>query len=384
MNFSSDNNAAEGIAILGATGSIGRNAVAVAAAHPERFRVECLTCARDEKGLLEAAEQCRPADLYCAASPAVSTLKDEDEICRLLASDRVQLVVCAIQGISALRQVLAALRAGKKVALATKEVLVAAGEWVMGEAARNGGTILPVDSEHCAIFQCLKGGKQEEVRRIILSCSGGPFHARPEVDLHRVTPEEAMKHPTWNMGAKITLDSATLMNKAFEVMEAAWLYGMPESMIDVVIHPQSLIHSMVEFRDCSVLAQMGPTDMKLPIQYCMTYPERIPALTAPMDFTKCNRMEFSQPDDRRFPAIELARRALRQGGLAGAVFNAANDAACALFKNGKLAFDEIAAAVEFALEHTPPGKADSFESLALADEAAVGAVTRFAEEFHRP
>ena len=269
-----------------------------------------------------------------------------------------------------MKAVLTALRAGKTVCLATKEVLVAAGAWVMETARKHGGTILPVDSEHCAVFQCLRNEERRAVRRILLTCSGGPFHAHPERDLHTVTPEEAGHHPAWNMGAKITLDSATLMNKAFAIMEAAWLYGVPESQIEVVVHPQAVVHSMVEFVDGAVMAQLGPTDMKLPIQYCLTYPERCPSLMQPLDFTQPMTLEFLPPDTRRFPALNLAHQALRMGGLAGAVLNAANDSACRRFREGTLAFDEIVPAIAKALAHTPVGQADSFEALATATKVA--------------
>lgn len=370
----------KGVVILGATGSIGTNATAVAAAFPERFRVEAVTCAARGALLQERARQCNAKALFCAADPAVSTLRDEDQVCELIASDKVDLVLCAIQGDSATRQVLTALRAGKTVCLATKEVLVAAGKWVMSTAARHGGRILPVDSEHCALFQCLGGQGAHpgrELTRLILTCSGGPFHAHPEVALSEVTPQQALKHPTWSMGAKITLDSATLMNKAFEIVEAAWLYGVPEDKIQVVVHPQSIVHSMVEFNDGAVLAQLGPTDMRLPIQYCMTWPERCPALMQPLSFAEPLHLDFMPPDTRRFPALELARRALRHGGLAGAVLNAANDYACKRFLQGTLGFDEIAEAVSFAMERIPAGEADSHEAIAGARATAKEAVADF-------
>ena len=307
----------------------------------------------------------------------MSNLSDEEALCEVLAGPGIDVVLCAIQGIGALKPVMAALRAGKTVCLATKEVLVAAGEWVMKTAKESGGRILPVDSEHCAIFQCLRGDDRRALRRIILTCSGGPFHAHPEQDLHTVTLAEASHHPTWNMGAKVTLDSATLMNKAFEMMEAAWLYDVPESQIEVVIHPQALVHSMVEFVDGAVLAQLGPTDMRLPIQFCLTYPERFPALMQTLDFTQPLDLKFFPPDTRRFPALDLARRALRMGGLAGAVLNAANDAACRRFREGTLAFDEITLSVRAALEQTPVGEADSYPALECAAQVARDVVDKF-------
>ncbi len=366
------------IAILGATGSIGRNAVAVAAAHPERFEVECVTCRSRSWLLREAAEKCHAAESFCRSDPQPSTIGSEAQLEELLASDRVDVVLCAIQGVEALPAVLAALRAGKTVALATKEVLVAAGGWVMDTARRHGGKILPVDSEHCAIFQCLEGKDTRDVKRLWLTCSGGPFHFHPELNLHEVTVEQASRHPAWDMGPKITLDSATLMNKAFEIMEAAWLYGVDQSRIGVVIHPQAVVHSMVEFIDGAVLAQLGPADMKLPIQYCLAYPEKMPSMMAPLDFSRAMQLLFAPPDTTRFPALELARQALCMGGLAGAVLNAANDAACARFRRHSLAFDEIAPAVADALAITPPGNADSLEAIGEAERLAWECVEHFA------
>lgn len=365
------------MAILGATGSVGQNAVKVAQAYADRIATVCVSCEKQGKALLDIARNLHARYHYCASAPSMSNVSDEEALCELLAGPKVDVVLCAIQGLGALKPLLAALRVGKTVCLATKEVLVAAGEWVMETARQFGGRILPVDSEHCAIFQCLHQEDRRALRRIVLTCSGGPFHAHPERDLHTVTPSEASRHPAWNMGPKVTLDSATLMNKAFEIMEASWLYGVPESQIEVVIHPQALVHSMVEFVDGTVLAQLGPTDMRLPIQYCLTYPERLPALMQPLDFTQPLSLEFLPPDTRRFPALDLARQALRMGGLAGAVLNAANDAACRRFQEGTLAFDEIALAVQAALEQTPNGSADSFPALEHAAQVARDAVDNY-------
>ena len=374
MSSSAEKTPRRRVAILGATGSIGSNAVAVVKAYSDRFETVCVTCRSHGELLQVIANELNARYFYCSEQPGFSNLASESELYSLLVGPEVDIVLCAIQGIDALKAVLTALRAGKTVCLATKEVLVAAGAWVMATARKYGGRILPVDSEHCAVFQCLHREEKRALRRIILTCSGGPFHAHPERDLHTVTPEEAGHHPAWNMGGKITLDSATLMNKAFEVMEAAWLYGVPEDQIEVVVHPQAVVHSMVEFVDGAVMAQLGPTDMKLPIQYCLTYPERCPALMQPLDFTRPMALEFLPPDTRRFPALELARCALRMGGLAGAVLNAANDSACRRFREGTLAFDEIAPAVACALDHTPPGEADSFEALATAAQVADEAI----------
>ena len=360
----------EGVVVLGGTGSIGRNTLAVLASMPERFRLEAATCRCSLEKLVDLTKGFPFAKLFCAERPQDSTLPDEEAVLELIGSDRVRTVVCAIQGIGALKFVLAALEAGKRVCLATKEVMVAAGEWVTDVARKCGGKILPVDSEHCAVFQCLNGEKKSALKKIWLTCSGGPFHAHPEVDLHFVTPEQALRHPTWNMGTKITLDCATLMNKALEILEAAWLFGATEEQIGVVIHPQSMVHSMVEYRDGAVLAQCGPTDMKLPIQYCLTHPERCPSFMKPLDFNQAMHWDFLPPDTKRFPALELARKVLRMGGAAGAVFNAANDLALMRFLNHEIAFDEIVQTVAAALESAPRSAPRSFEEIAAAKDQA--------------
>ena len=360
----------EGVVVLGGTGSIGHNALAVLASMPERFRLEAATCRCSLEKLIDLTKDFPSAKLFCAERPQDSMLPDEEAVLELIRNDRVGTVVCAIQGISALKFVLAALEAGKRVCLATKEVMVAAGEWVTDVARKCGGKILPVDSEHCAVFQCLNGENKAAMKKIWLTCSGGPFHAHPEVDLHSVTPEQALRHPTWNMGTKITLDCATLMNKALEILEAAWLFGATEEQIGVVIHPQSMVHSMVEYRDGAVLAQCGPTDMKLPIQYCLTYPERCPSFMKPLDFTQAMRWDFLPPDTKRFPALELARKVLRMGGAAGAVFNAANDLALTRFLKHEIAFDEIVQTVAAALESAPRSAPHSFEEIAMAKAQA--------------
>ena len=366
------------LAILGATGSVGANAVAVAASLPDLFSVELVTCARQGAKLRQLAAQCGAKERFCIEDASASTLPDEAAVCDLLASARVDVVLCAIQGDSALPQVLAALEVGKTVALASKEVLVTAGQWVMETARRHGARLLPVDSEHCALFQCLEGRKADEVERLILTCSGGPFHQRPEVNLDAVTPQEALAHPTWSMGAKISLDSATLMNKAFEIIEAGWLFGVPEERIQVVVHPQSIVHSMVEFRDGAILAQLGPTDMRMPIQYCLTWPERRPPLMKPLSFDTSLHLDFLPPDTTRFPALELGRRALRTGGLAGAVLNAANDFACKRFLTGTLPFGAIPRAIAAALEPPlPPGEADSLAQIGRARRHAEAIATNF-------
>ena len=262
---------------------------------------------------------------------------------------------------------LAAIRAGKTIALASKEVLVMAGEQVMAEARRSGVRILPVDSEHSAVFQCLEGHRIADVKRLILTASGGPFRRTPAADLARVTPELALAHPTWNMGAKITIDSATLMNKGLEVIEAHWLFGVAPDRIDVVIHPQSIVHSMVEFNDGSILAQLGNPDMRLPIQYALTYPERRSSLIPGMDFSIARSLEFEPPDDARFPALRLARQALEAGGTAPAVFNAANEVAVARFLSRAIPFPGIWQTVEAVLARHASVPHPSLETILAAD-----------------
>ncbi len=371
-------NRRRGLAILGATGSVGSRAVEVAKALGECFSVELLTNATQGKRLVEMARDCKAKERFCVGDASASTLPDEAAVCELLASPRIDVVLCAVPGLAALPQVLAALEVGKTVALASKEILVSAGAWVMETARRHNARLLPVDSEHCAIFQCLEGHSIDDVERLILTCSGGPFHAHPEVDLKTVTPEQALRHPTWQMGPKVTLDCATLMNKAFELIEAAHLYGVSEEQLQVVVHPQALVHSMVAFRDGAILAQMGPTDMRLPIQYCLTWPERRPALMAPLSFDASLHLDFLPPDTARFPALDLGRRALRMGGLAGAVLNAANDFACKRFLFGTLPFDAIPRAAAAALDAPiPSGEADSFAQLDRARRHAENIVMDF-------
>ncbi len=340
-----------GVVVLGATGSVGMQTLEVLSHLRGQFRLEALTCGHDGEALESLAIRHGARHWFCAASPAHSNL-DDAGLRDLLQSDRVAIVVCAIQGIAALPYVVAALEAGKRVCLATKEVMVVAGEWINELCQAHGGEILPVDSEHCAIFQCLQGERRDSVKSLWLTCSGGPFHDHPEIDLHAVTPEQALRHPTWNMGKGITLDCASLMNKGLEMIEARWLFRVRPEQVQVVIHPQSVVHSMVEFTDGAVLSQMATTSMRLPIQYCLCYPERSETrIVAPLDFrAQKQEMTFLPPDETRFPALSVARKAMRLCGGAGAVFQAANEAARERFLTHTLAFDEIPLAVDAALE----------------------------------
>ena len=283
---------------------------------------------------------------------------------------KAEIVVSAAVGVVGLEATYAAVRAGKRVALSNKEVLVAAGELVMATVRESGCELLPVDSEHNAIHQCLRAGSRGEVRRLVLTASGGPFRRTPLAQLENVTPEQALAHPNWRMGRRITVDSATLVNKGLEVIEARWLFDMRPDQIDVVIHPQSTIHSMVEYVDGSVLAQLGPTDMRMPIQYALTYPERAASNGVELDWTSLRRLDFERVSMRRFPCLRLAREALRKGGAWPCAFNAADEIAVAAFLDGKLAFSAIARVIEHVLEGTPRVKFGSIADVLAADREA--------------
>ena len=346
------------LAILGSTGSIGRSALAVVDAHPDRLQVIGLA-ARDNATLLaEQAARYHPDVVAMASADGIDRLRAGlASLPSMLASGpagliavathpSVDIVVCASSGTAALEAVLAAIEAGKTIALANKEVLVMAGALVTGAARRRGVAILPVDSEHNAIHQCLHGRAPDEIRRLILTASGGPFREMPAEAMEHVTPEAALKHPTWRMGRKITVDSATLMNKGLEVIEARWLFDVGADQIDVVIHPQSIVHSMVELTDGSVIAQLGVTDMRLPIQYACSYPERWAAALPSLDIARAGRLDFAPPSPDRFPCLGLAYRALRAGGTLAVVLNAANEVAVELFLEGRLGFMGIPRVIE--------------------------------------
>jgi 1-deoxy-D-xylulose-5-phosphate reductoisomerase len=289
------------------------------------------------------------------------------------------MVLVAIVGTGGLRPTLAALEAGKDIALASKEVLVVAGEPVMAAAAKHGGRIIPVDSEHNAIFQCLEGRETSHVKKLILTASGGPFRTRPAEKLRAVTREEALRHPTWRMGEKITIDSATLFNKGLEMIEARWLFGVGIDRVEVVIHPQSIVHSMVEFVDGSVLAQMSHSDMRFPIQYAFTWPDRLAGSLPPLDFARLGRLDFEEPRDDVFPALDLARQAAERGGGIPAVLNAANEVAVAEFLASRIAFPRIWEIVAAVMDQTPDRPAADLASLLEADRVAREAARRMAE-----
>ena len=378
-----------GIAILGATGSIGRSALAVVDANPGRLQVVGLAAGENAALLAVQIARYRPAAAAVSSAAALGELMERLGVAGLpktLDSGRegllavathpeVDVVLCASSGTAALEAVLAAIDAGKTIALANKEVLVMAGSLMIDAARRKGVAILPVDSEHNAIHQCLHGRRRNEVRRLILTASGGPFRTRSLEDLERVTPEDALQHPTWQMGRKITVDSATLMNKGLEVIEARWLFGMTAREIDVVIHPQSIVHSMVELRDGSVIAQMSVTDMRLPIQYAFSYPDRWEAPMSSLDVSRLGTLDFMPPDLDRFPCLRLAYDALKQGGAWPIVLNAANEMAVEEFLSGRLAFLAIPRVIEAALI------ASDRESAAPASLDDVRAVDAWARAF---
>ncbi len=358
------------IAILGSTGSIGRSALAVVAAHSERLDVVGLAAGRNVERFAEQVAGVRPAVVALADNESLDRLRGagalpagaatgwgEDGLVAVATHPRVDLVLCASAGTAALGATLAAIEAGKTVALANKEVLVMAGRLMVGAARRRGVRILPVDSEHNAIHQCVDGRAPDDVLRYILTASGGPFRDRSAADLSAVTPEDALRHPTWSMGPKITIDSATLMNKGLEVIEARWLFDAPPDRIDVVVHPQSVVHSLVELRDGSVIAQLGVTDMRLPIQYAFSYPERWPAPLPALDLAGCGPLDFEAPDTGRFPCLGLAYQALRAGAAFPAVLNAANEVAVAAFLERRLPFTGIprviAATLDAAAQRAP-------------------------------
>ncbi len=350
------------VAILGSTGSIGRNALAVIEAAPDRLRAIGLTAHSRLAQLQQQARQFEPrwvvaSDAERSARHAwdlpsqTELLTGAEGVRRLAAHEDVDIVVAAIVGVAGLTGAWAALDAGKPVALANKETLVAGGPLVMKLAAERQVDILPVDSEHSAIFQALQGGRRQDVKRVILTASGGPFREHSLRQLAEVTVDQALAHPTWNMGPKISVDSATMMNKALEIIEARWLFGLSPDQIDVVVHPQSIVHSLVEFCDGSQIAQLGPPDMKLPIQYALSYPQRWPGPAEQLDWTQPRRLDFAPPDHERFPALLLGHEAAREGGSCGAVLNAANEAAVARFLEGRLQFQQIVPACRSVLQH---------------------------------
>lgn len=369
------------VVILGATGSIGESALQVARDVPERMEIVGLAANSNAEKLAAAANETRAQSVCLVDETKIDILKRELQYKpRIFAGQKglreiacltnAEMVLVAIVGTGGLRPALAAIEAGKDLAVASKEILVMAGEIVMREARNNGVNVLPVDSEHNAIFQCLEGKSSLDIRRIILTASGGPFRETLRKNFDSITPEQALKHPTWNMGPKITIDSATLFNKGLEMIEAHWLFGVEMKRVEVVIHPQSIVHSMVEFADGSTLAQLSYSNMCFPIQYAVTWPDRVPNTLPPLDFSKLSKLEFSTPRYDDFPALNLARRAGETGGTLPAVMNAANEVAVAGFLERQVRFPGIWQIVEEVMNrHTSVAHAD-LDAILQADQWA--------------
>ena len=345
------------VVVLGATGSIGESALKVALDVPERMEIVGLAANSNAEKLAVAANETRAQSVCLVDETKIDALRrklqykprifaGQDGLREIASMTNADMVLVAIVGTGGLRPALAAIGAGKDLAVASKEILVMAGEIVMREARDNDVNVLPVDSEHNAIFQCLEGKRASDIRRIILTASGGPFRETQRKDFDSITPEQALKHPTWNMGPKITIDSATLFNKGLEMIEAHWLFGVEMKRVDVVIHPQSIVHSMVEFADASTLAQLSYSNMCFPIQYAVTWPDRVANTLPPLDFSKLSRLEFFTPRCDDFPALRLARRAGEMGGTLPAVMNAANEVAVAGFLDCQVRFPDIWEIVE--------------------------------------
>ena len=341
------------VAILGSTGSIGRQALDVIRQHRDLFEVELITANNSTELLIEQAIEfdannvviCNEAkykEVADALQPhMIKVFAGMDSVCDLVTSDTIDIVLTSMVGFSGLSSTIAAIKAGKTIALANKETLVAAGQLVMNLAAANNVKIFPVDSEHSAIFQCLMGSAGAEIEKIHLTASGGPFRTWAREDIAKATCAQALKHPNWNMGSKITIDSATMMNKGLEIIEARWLFGTPGDKIEVVVHPESIIHSMVEYADGAVIAQLGHPDMREPIQYALTWPLRLPLNNRKLNFADLAKMTFYAPDKEKFPALELAYRSLEKGGNMACIMNAANEAAVAAYLRDEISFYDI-------------------------------------------
>lgn len=368
------------VVVLGATGSIGESAAKVATDIPERVQLTGLAAHRNAAGLAAQANRFRPEalclvdetklpELRAALEPGYEPriLLGEEGLVELAATTPADIVLIAIVGTGGLRPALAAIEQGRDLAVASKEILVMAGEAVMGAAAAKGVRVLPVDSEHNAIFQCLEGHPAKHVRRLILTASGGPFRTASAEQIAAATPAQALKHPTWSMGAKITIDSATLFNKGLEMIEARWLFDVEMDRVEVVVHPQSIVHSMVEFVDGSVLAQLSHSDMCFPIQYALCWPERVPNRLRPLDFADLRKLDFEAPRRADFPALDLATEAGRTGGTLPAVMNAANEVAVAAFLEGRIGFPQIWRLVERTMRDHAVTVHASLEEIMAAD-----------------
>jgi 1-deoxy-D-xylulose-5-phosphate reductoisomerase len=377
-----------GLSILGSTGSVGRNTLRVARSLGERFQIIALSAGKNLKLLAEQVAEFRPLAVSIASREGVEPLRallnargyreplrivwgaeGQAEIATL---PEVGIVVSATHGVTGLLATYAAVQAGKRVGLANKETLVVAGALVMRAAQERGAQVLPIDSEHCALHQCLRSGRTEEVKRLILTASGGPFLETPGDAFDAITPDQALQHPVWRMGGRITIDSATLMNKGLEIIEAHWLFGLEPGRIDVLVHPESVIHSMIEFRDGSVMAQLSIADMCLPIQYALTYPERLNLNgdTPALDLVATGSFRFLEPDTSRFPCLELGRESIRRGGVFPCALNAADEVAVEMFLSRRLSFRNIPRVVEEVMKHTSAAALGSMDDVLACDREA--------------
>jgi 1-deoxy-D-xylulose-5-phosphate reductoisomerase len=376
------NGSPQGVAVLGSTGSIGTQTLDVLRLFPDRFRVRSLTAGSNVELLIQQAREFRPRCVAIGEANHGPTLREAladtdidvrvgtDGLCEVAADADAEIVVAAVVGFAGLAPVVAALEHGKTVALANKETLVVAGAVVNRLLDAHGGTLIPVDSEHSAIFQCLVGESHRQVEELVLTASGGPFRTRPADTFDQITRDEALDHPNWSMGAKITIDSATMMNKGLEVIEARWLFDVAADQIRVLVHPQSIVHSMVAFADGSTKAQLGVPDMKVPIQYALTYPARWPAPHERLDWTEVSRLDFEPPNVDKFPCLRLAFDALDAGGTAPAVLNAANEEAVALFLEERIGFTDIPRVIETTLNRHDIVADPTLDALQTADAEA--------------
>lgn len=370
------------IAILGSTGSIGTQALQVIEEHPDLYEAYVLTANNRVERLIEQARKFRPEAVVIANEEKYPILKEalkdlpikvyagSDAICQVVTDQEVDMVLTAMVGYAGLKPTMDAIRAHKPIALANKETLVVAGELINELAQVNRTPILPVDSEHSAVFQCLAGEVDNPIEKVILTASGGPFRTYSREQLAHVTKEQALKHPNWDMGAKITIDSASMMNKGFEVMEAKWLFGVKPEQIEVVVHPQSIIHSMVQFEDGAIKAQLGMPDMRLPIQYAFSYPDRKRASFPRIDWTLCRELTFEQPDLERFRNLALAYEALHQGGNMPCIVNAANEVVVDAFLHDRISFLDMSDVIEYTMQHTPFIAKPTYEDYVATDREA--------------
>jgi len=371
------------LAILGSTGSIGSNALKIVSHYPERFKIIGLTAGRNINLLMKQIETFQPEVIAISDKATYDKFKDSfhgsqdlevlygvDGISMVARHPQTDIVISAIVGSAGLLPTVAAIKAGKTVALANKETLVMAGNLIMLDVGKNGATLIPIDSEHSAIFQCLRGYEKNSLKKIILTASGGPFLGRTAKALENVSPEDALQHPRWSMGKKVTIDSATLMNKGLEVIEAHYLFDLPPEQIDVLIHPQSVIHSIVEFRDGSYIAQLSRPDMKGPIAYALSYPERLQDIVEPIDWERLSGLTFQKPDRRTFPCLSLAYSAIKAGGTMPAVLNAANEVVVKAFLDGNISFNNVPVVIRKVMDSHKLQPADNLEVILEADRWA--------------